>query len=295
MKTHKRFTIVFTAVMMLSLVLVGGAAAKPGNKVEICHNTGNGSFALVKVKADTLQTHLAHGDAAPGQAVPGQAGMVFAADCSVTSTVQNPQVQPPRGRSTNNNGKKADKVFVCHKRGNGTFILINISRNALPAHLLHGDGLQNGGVPSQPGMKFTATCSIAEQKELVQTILVESNHATDNVFVPYPSDSLLNGQLYELRVSGTYTFDDFLHQADAEYSNPSGPWIKGDTGYSHPNLLDLSINDCTTNRDWGEFKVDHVYTMNWTGTGAPLSFCILDDYYGDNVGALKVEIFKVNP
>jgi hypothetical protein len=36
-------------------------------------------------------------------------------------------------------GKPHDKVDVCHQTGNGGFHEINISANALPAHLRHGD------------------------------------------------------------------------------------------------------------------------------------------------------------
>lgn len=36
-------------------------------------------------------------------------------------------------------GRPADKVDVCHRTGNGSFHEINISANALPAHLRHGD------------------------------------------------------------------------------------------------------------------------------------------------------------
>ena len=36
-------------------------------------------------------------------------------------------------------GHPLDKVDVCHRTGNGSFHEINISRNALPAHLRHGD------------------------------------------------------------------------------------------------------------------------------------------------------------
>ncbi|TAL08322.1 MAG: hypothetical protein EPO00_07400 [Chloroflexota bacterium] len=38
-------------------------------------------------------------------------------------------------------GKPADKVSVCHRTGNGSYHEINISGNALPAHLRHGDVL----------------------------------------------------------------------------------------------------------------------------------------------------------
>ncbi len=38
-------------------------------------------------------------------------------------------------------GQPQGKVDVCHRTGNGSFHEINISKNALPAHLRHGDVL----------------------------------------------------------------------------------------------------------------------------------------------------------
>ena len=38
-------------------------------------------------------------------------------------------------------GKPHDQVDVCHRTGNGAFHEINISGNALSAHLAHGDVL----------------------------------------------------------------------------------------------------------------------------------------------------------
>ncbi|RMA58914.1 putative metal-binding motif-containing protein [Ulvibacter antarcticus] len=35
--------------------------------------------------------------------------------------------------------KKGDKVDICHRKGNGTWHVINVSSNALAAHLAHGD------------------------------------------------------------------------------------------------------------------------------------------------------------
>jgi hypothetical protein len=36
-------------------------------------------------------------------------------------------------------GSPQGKVDVCHRTGNGSFHEINISANALPAHMRHGD------------------------------------------------------------------------------------------------------------------------------------------------------------
>ncbi len=293
MKTYKKFSLIITIVMIFSLIWVSGASAKPGGKVVVCHNKGNGTYKLTKIKADTLQAHLSHGDAFPGQAVPGQAGMVFGADCSLLSTAPIEPSQPLTAPSTTNNDKNAGKkVDVCHRRGNGTFIMINISRNALQAHLNHGDGLPNGLVSNQPGMQFTATCSVTEvpQKELVQSFTVSPTGAT------FDSVTLEKDQLYEIIVSGTYTYDPQKDWADAEYFLQNGVIKKGDSEYpSTPNVLDLSIGSCSTNTDWGMFQNTHVYTTQWTGTGAPLSFCIFDLDYSDNVGSLTVEIWKVTP
>jgi hypothetical protein len=60
---------------------------------------------------------------------------------------------------------KAGKVNVCHITGNGTYRLINISKNAQPAHLDHGDALPG----SLAGTKF-----VAEDCSLQDTTRVES-------------------------------------------------------------------------------------------------------------------------
>jgi hypothetical protein len=188
--------------------------------------------------------------------------------------------------------KPADKVDVCHRTGNGTFILINISRNALPDHLNHGDGLPNEALANQPGKHFNADCSVTEtlEKELVQTLTVYPTGET------FTSKALLNGQKYEIKVSGTYTYNGVPGDwADAEYFLKNGVVIKGDTEYpSTPNILDVSINSCTTNTDWGSSQSLHVYTKEWTGTGATLTFCIYDSVYWDNNGSLTIEIWKIN-
>lgn len=295
MKIHKRFSITFTFVMILSLLLVGNVGAKSPNKVDICHNNGDGTFALVKIKVDTLQTHLAHGDAMPGEAVPGRAGMVFGTNCALVSTAPNqqaPVVNPPSkmNPSTSKQGKKTGKVDVCHRRGNETFILINISGNALPAHLAHGDGLPNGLVPGQPNTKFGADCSITHQKELVETLTVPATAE-----VPVSSMALANGQLYEFKAIGTYIFATPNAWADAEWLWNGNQVIKGDDWPPHPpNVLDLTINGCSNNTDWGDYQPTHVYTMPWTGTGVPLTFTICDTSYIDNAGFLTVEIWKIN-
>jgi hypothetical protein len=54
-----------------------------GPKIQLCHRTGNGSYQLIEISVSAESAHRAHGDGAVGEAVPGSAGKVFGADCSV--------------------------------------------------------------------------------------------------------------------------------------------------------------------------------------------------------------------
>jgi hypothetical protein len=54
-----------------------------GPKVQLCHKTGNGSYHLIEVSINAEPAHRAHGDGKIGEAVPGNAGRVFGAGCSV--------------------------------------------------------------------------------------------------------------------------------------------------------------------------------------------------------------------
>jgi hypothetical protein len=52
-------------------------------KVQLCHRTGNGSYHLIEVGVSAEPAHRAHGDAKPGEAVPGSSGNVFSPSCVV--------------------------------------------------------------------------------------------------------------------------------------------------------------------------------------------------------------------
>jgi hypothetical protein len=54
-----------------------------GPKVELCHRTGNGSYHLIEVSVNAEPAHRAHGDAKIGEGVPGEAGKVFGAACTI--------------------------------------------------------------------------------------------------------------------------------------------------------------------------------------------------------------------
>jgi hypothetical protein len=56
--------------------------------------------------------------------------------------------------------QESAKVQLCHRTGNGSFHMIEVSVNAEPAHRGHGDGKPGEAVPGSPGKMFTASCSL---------------------------------------------------------------------------------------------------------------------------------------
>jgi hypothetical protein len=60
-----------------------GGDAGDTRKVQLCHHTGNGSYHLIEVSVSAEPAHRAHGDARPGEAVPGSPDLVFTASCGV--------------------------------------------------------------------------------------------------------------------------------------------------------------------------------------------------------------------
>jgi hypothetical protein len=53
---------------------------------------------------------------------------------------------------------RTQKVELCHKEGNGTYHLIDISESAEGAHRDHGDAMVGEPVPGRPNMTFDSTC-----------------------------------------------------------------------------------------------------------------------------------------
>ena len=49
---------------------------------------------------------------------------------------------------------------LCHRTGNGSYHLIEVSINAEPAHRAHGDGKIGEAVPGSPGTFFGTGCSV---------------------------------------------------------------------------------------------------------------------------------------
>ena len=60
---------------------VGADASAKATQVPVCHRTGAGTYVPLTINGNALATHQAHGDVAPGAAVPDLPGATFDADC----------------------------------------------------------------------------------------------------------------------------------------------------------------------------------------------------------------------
>lgn len=56
-------------------------------------------------------------------------------------------------------GAQGSKVDICHVRGNGQFMLIHVARDAVGAHVVHGDALLGDAVPGIDGYIFGDGCT----------------------------------------------------------------------------------------------------------------------------------------
>jgi hypothetical protein len=86
MKINKSIWVVLVAAVLL-VSSTTGVLAQGKAKVNVCHANEAGSFNLINVSESALPAHLAHGDAAPGDAVPGMIGYDFSSDCTPTLVV----------------------------------------------------------------------------------------------------------------------------------------------------------------------------------------------------------------
>lgn len=133
-------------------------------------NTGTIELTNVKVVDDrgvTVTcpgTSLAAGQSmtctGSGTAVEGQyrnVGTVTASSSAGSVTDSDPSHYLGRRPDETEDGPK---VQLCHRTGNGSYVLIDVSVSAEPAHRAHGDGKIGEGVPGNAGKVFGAGCAV---------------------------------------------------------------------------------------------------------------------------------------
>jgi hypothetical protein len=120
---------------------------------------------VVSCSATTLAPQASMTCTGSGVAVAGQYANVGTATATWNAmTPAGPVTGPAEASDPSHyfggDEEEGPKVTLCHKTGAGFYNLINVSINAEPAHLAHGDGKPGEAVPGLPGKSFTASCGV---------------------------------------------------------------------------------------------------------------------------------------
>jgi hypothetical protein len=74
--------LLLTASAVVVCLLQPGLSNAASPKVDVCHREGDGSYHLITVAYQAVNTHLNHGDALPSHPVPGDPGARFDDTCA---------------------------------------------------------------------------------------------------------------------------------------------------------------------------------------------------------------------
>lgn len=155
----------------------------------------------------------------------------------------------------------AGKVDVCHK-ADGGYHLINISGNALPAHLAHGDGQPLGAVQGSTTQFFAANCEV---KTLQKHTLVLVSGAGGG---PGSLDPAIT---YVKNSGGTGTAVILVKH----------PWYPSLAGASWVNWAMTTTGDGFGQAHVGD---DITYTMGFTLPAGAMNVSLSGTFYADNRG-----------
>lgn len=128
----------------------------------------------------------------------------------------------------------AGKVDVCHVNDKGGFQLINVSANALQAHLAHGDGQPNGAVPGGSHQVFGASCQVIQLKKYTLTLASGASGGTGS----------LDAAISYTKASGGTGTAVILDTHTAYHSLPGARWVswaavaEGSSTYGAPHTAD---------------------------------------------------------
>ena len=83
----RRLLVLGLMSLLATAVMVPTAVLAEAEKVDVCHLNILGDWQVNSVSSNgqAVQAHLNHGDALPGEAVPGMAGYTFDDDCSAVA------------------------------------------------------------------------------------------------------------------------------------------------------------------------------------------------------------------
>ena len=89
MLRKSKFFLIATTLSLLSILGASVVFAAPAPKVDVCHLNDTGAYVKINISENALPAHVEHGDAGPGELVPGVPGKKFADDCSLVDANAN--------------------------------------------------------------------------------------------------------------------------------------------------------------------------------------------------------------
>jgi len=148
-------------------------------------------------------------------------------------------------------GAPAPKVNVCHVDGKGVYGLINVSGNAVPAHLAHGDGLPGGIING--GSYLGADCSLVSRE------CVRGSGAFVDGTTTFTVDAcelpLSTGTAHWVRTSGGFENDITGDVIAANIDPATGSWD-----------VTIQITSSTSFPDWVGYTIKFAVTPGAPGT-----------------------------
>jgi len=97
------------------------------------------------------------------------------------------------------------------------------------------------------------------------------------------------GVTYRLRASGTWDLGGG-EIGDADWYQFAMPQDIGDASIDIGIGIDDDVVDDDTQPDWGPYRDDHIYEIDFVGRGAPITARVHDCCYDNNIGELGLEI-----
>jgi len=159
-------------------------------------------------------------------------------------------------------------------------VLADMSALAPTGGLSSGDGSSSGSGSSGPtGWSYVEVDAVS--------VPSDGNEVESHI-------SLNSGGQYEIVASGYCTIGNgALGYTDASWTGFGKMPI--DLSQTSPSGLQYGVFINGSDPGWGAYQSSHVYTINYTGSGGPLSFYFSDDFYPDNSGSIGVTILAWEP
>lgn len=137
--------------------------------------------------------------------------------------------------------------------------------------------------------------AVGHSQSCPPSLSLETISVPTNGSVVTSTTTLQSGVSYQLRASGTFTAGGPCTSADADYylcTTATDFYSCNGESWDMGIGINSSGNTTTKSPSWGPYNSSHIYTINFVGQGAPITFRYHDCSVADNSGSLTVEILR---